>query len=259
MLFALSKALWLFAAPSRVLLLAALVGVFAGRRFRPLAAAALALIAVVAIAPVGGFALSKLEQTFPPLAADAPLDGILVIGGALDAADFDARPGSGFNSAFGRLYEAARLAKSHPGAKVIDIGGPVPSEPGGRAEADAAADVLVALGVPRERIVVERASRNTFENAVNAAALVAPGSNRAYALVTSAFHMPRAVGCFRKAGFDVRPDPVDYRWQSLGWGFDVAGGLDALDLATHEYFGLLSYRLMGRTAALWPSPRPPGA
>ena len=74
-------------------------------------------------------------------------------------------------------------------------------------------------------------------------------------LVTSAFHMPRAVGCFRKAGFDVLADPVDYRWSGdLVPGYDVAGGLADLDLAAHELTGLASYYWLGRTSALWPKP-----
>jgi uncharacterized SAM-binding protein YcdF (DUF218 family) len=255
LLFALSKIGWVFAAPSGVLLIAALAGAAAGRRGRPILWAALGVFALAAIVPVGGFALSRLEATFPPMKAPARLDGVLVLGGALNAAAFDKWPASGFDPAFGRLYEAARLAKAYPQARIVDIGGPTPEARDRRAEADAAADVLAALGVPRERIEIERKSRNTYENAVDAAVLVHPKPGEIWALVTSAFHMPRAVGCFRAAGFLVVADPVDYRWLgNLQPGFDVAGGLQDLDLAAHEYFGLAAYRLMGRTDALWPSP-----
>jgi uncharacterized SAM-binding protein YcdF (DUF218 family) len=238
MLFALSKVGWLFAEPSRILLLLALLGALFWRR---LSLAMLTLIAAVAIVPVGGLALARLEATFPPLSPPARLDGIIVIGGAIDAAAFDAHPASGFNPAFGQ-------------ARLLDVGGPTPPPPG-RAEADEAADVLVALGVPRERIEIERHSRNTYENAVDAAALAPLKPGDVYALVTSAFHMPRAVGCFRAAGFSVVADPVDYHWLGANeLGFDVTGGLEALDLAVHEYFGLASYFALGRTSALWPSP-----
>jgi uncharacterized SAM-binding protein YcdF (DUF218 family) len=253
MLFVLSKIGWLLAAPSRVLLLVALAGAAAGRRGRVVVAAALGVIAVVSVVPVGGLALARLEATFAPLSAPLHIDGVLVIGGALDARIFDAHAASGFNSAIGRLFEAARLAKAFPQARVLDIGGPTPTD--GRPEADAAADVLTALGVARDRIEIERASRNTYENAVDAAMIAKPKPGEVWVLVTSAFHMPRAVGCFRAAGFQVVADPVDYRWlgeNSLG--FDVVGGLEALDLAVHEYVGLASYRLMGRMDALWPEP-----
>ena len=255
MLFALSKIGWLFAAPSRLLFIAALLGAALRRRGRWLLRAALAVMAAVSIVPVGGMGLARLEATFPPLRNPDRVDGILVIGGALDADVFDEWPASGFTPAFGRLYEAAHLAKTHPQARLLDIGGPTPDEPGRRAEADEAADVLTALGVPRARIEIERRSRNTFENAINAAAIAHPKPGEVWVLVTSAFHMPRAMGCFRVAGFAPLADPVDYRWiGSTSLGFNVAGGLDDLDLAVHEYFGLLSYRLLGRTPSLWPRP-----
>jgi uncharacterized SAM-binding protein YcdF (DUF218 family) len=253
-LFALSKVGWLFAEPSRVLLILALAGMLAGRRGRGLALAALGVIAGLSVVPAGGLVLNRLEATFPPLQAPERLDGIVVIGGALSADQFDRFPASGFSPAFGRLYEAARLAKAHPQARLIDSGGPTPPAPG-RAEADEAADVLVALGIARERIEIERQSRNTYENAVDAAAIAHPQPGQRWALVTSAFHMPRAVGCFRAAGFEVVADPVDYRWSPAPrLGFDVTGGLEDFDLATHEVFGLVSYRWLGRTSALWPGP-----
>jgi hypothetical protein len=90
MLFVLSKIGWLFAAPSRVLLLVALVGAAAGRRGRGVVAGALGVMAFVSVIPVGGFALARLEATFPPLIAPPHIDGVLVIGGALDAREFDA-------------------------------------------------------------------------------------------------------------------------------------------------------------------------
>ncbi|HXT06576.1 MAG TPA: YdcF family protein [Roseiarcus sp.] len=255
MLFDLSKIGWLLAAPSGILFLAAVAGAALRRRGRWLLWAALAIIATVAIVPVGGLGLARLEATFPPLRSPAHVDGILVIGGALDARAFDEWPASGFGPAVGRLYEAARLAKAYPQARLIDIGGPTPSERGLRAEADEAADVLVALGVPRSRIEIERRSRNTYENAVNAAAIANPKPGQVWVLITSAFHMPRAMGCFRVAGFAPLADPVDYRWLgSNSLGFDVVGGLDDLDVAVHEYFGLVSYRLLGRTSSLWPHP-----
>jgi len=254
MLYALSKLGWLVAAPSRVLLLLALLGALAGRRGRVVLWGGLAGVAAAAILPLGDLALARLEATFPRFEPPAKVDGIIVIGGAISDTMFDAYPASGFNPAFGRLYEAARLAKLYPQARLLDVGGSTAAAPI-RPEADQAADALVALGVPRERIEIERKSRNTYENAVDAAALARPKPGETYVLVTSAFHMPRAFGCFRAAGFAVVADPVDYH--SIGQtspGFDVTGGLETLDAAVHEYFGLVSYRWLGRTDALWPAP-----
>jgi uncharacterized SAM-binding protein YcdF (DUF218 family) len=112
--------------------------------------------------------------------------------------------------------------------------------------------------VPEARIVFERNSRNTWENAVDARALAAPQPGETWLLVTSAFHMPRAVGCFRRAGWTVTPFPVDYRADPAEWPSLLrppARRFAELGLATRETLGLVAYRLLGYTDALWPGPR----
>jgi uncharacterized SAM-binding protein YcdF (DUF218 family) len=72
--------------------------------------------------------------------------------------------------------------------------------------------------------------------------------------------MPRAIGAFRRAGFDVEPWPVDYRTRGradLTRPFDkVSEGLRRVDVASREWVGLLAYWLTGRTDALFPAPAP---
>ncbi len=84
-----------------------------------------------------------------------------------------------------------------------------------------------------------------------------PKPGELWLLVTSASHMPRAIGCFRAASFDVTPYPVDYRTRGaadLKRPTDsITVGLAATDLAAHEWFGLLTYRAAGLTAELFPS------
>ena len=122
-------------------------------------------------------------------------------------------------------------------------------------EADVAADILLSLGVAKERLTLERESRNTYENAVFSKAMVAPKPGERWLLVTSAFHMPRSVGLFRKAGFPVEPYPVDWR---VGRVLDVDGvsllGLRRADIAVREWVGLVAYRLRGRIDDLFPAP-----
>jgi uncharacterized SAM-binding protein YcdF (DUF218 family) len=71
--------------------------------------------------------------------------------------------------------------------------------------------------------------------------------------------MPRAIGAFRQAGFDVEAWPVDYRTRGradLIRPFDkVSEGLRRVDVASREWAGLLAYRLTGRSDALFPAPR----
>ncbi|HET7210116.1 MAG TPA: ElyC/SanA/YdcF family protein, partial [Methyloceanibacter sp.] len=86
------------------------------------------------------------------------------------------------------------------------------------------------------------------------------GPGKRWLLITSAYHMPRAIGAFRKAGFEVEAWPVDYRTRGradLTRPFDkVSEGLRRVDVATREWFGLLAYWLRGRSDALFPAPRP---
>jgi uncharacterized SAM-binding protein YcdF (DUF218 family) len=108
--------------------------------------------------------------------------------------------------------------------------------------------------------MLENRSRNTAENAAFSKALVAPKPGERWLLVTSAMHMPRAIGAFREAGFPVEAYPVDYQtngWQDLRNVFgSLSGGLGQLDGALHEWIGLIAYRLTGKSSALFPGPLP---
>jgi uncharacterized SAM-binding protein YcdF (DUF218 family) len=120
-----------------------------------------------------------------------------------------------------------------------------------------ARDLLVGIGVDPGRIEMEERSRDTCENAEQSLVLAKPQLGENWVLVTSASHMPRAVACFRAAGFSMVPFPVDYRTRGLADlrrpVDSIADGLEALDLAAHEWIGLATYRLFGRTHELLPS------
>jgi uncharacterized SAM-binding protein YcdF (DUF218 family) len=149
----------------------------------------------------------------------------------------------------GRIIAAIELARLYPSARVVFVG---------RDEADFVIRLLEKLGVPRDRIVVERKSANTAENATFAKQLVMPKAGEVWLLVTSAMHMPRAVGVFRKVGFDVDAYPVDYHTSSTRdlWTLPSAlmGGIGLMDRAAHEWTGLLVYWLTGRIAVPFPRP-----
>ena len=109
--------------------------------------------------------------------------------------------------------------------------------------------------------MLESESRTTAENATFTRQLVSPKPGERWLLVTSAFHMPRSMGAFRKAGFEVEAYPVD--WRSRGWS-DLASpfsslsmGLARTDTAVHEWTGLIAYWMTGRSSELFPGPRRP--
>jgi uncharacterized SAM-binding protein YcdF (DUF218 family) len=116
--------------------------------------------------------------------------------------------------------------------------------------------VLADIGVPVERMTFEKTSRNTYENAVYSADIMRPTPQEKWLLVTSAWHMPRAMGCFRKAGWNIYPAPTGYFTSgdyTPHYYFRFDEQLRDLTTAVHEYVGLLAYWWMGRTSALWPA------
>jgi uncharacterized SAM-binding protein YcdF (DUF218 family) len=101
-------------------------------------------------------------------------------------------------------------------------------------------------------------SRTTFEDALYSAALLKPKPSERWLLVTPAMHMPRAVGCFRAAGFQVEPYPIEFMTRGLSSRFALFGtgpvALIQFDAAAKEWIGLIAYRLMGKTDTLFPGP-----
>src|SRR6185369_7203768 len=140
---------------------------------------------------------------------------------------------------------AAAMAKRYPNARVVFTGGSANLVSKDAREADFAGEIFESLGVDKDRLTMERRSRNTQENAEFSKALVAPKAGERWLLVTSAFHMPRSVGLFRKAGFAVEPYPVDWRVGGrddlLSFTNIALDGLGRTDAAMREWMGLIAY------------------
>ena len=153
-------------------------------------------------------------------------------------------------SAPDRLIAAAMLAHRYPNARIIFSGGSSNLISNDAREADYAGAIFEGLGISKTRITMERRSRNTQENAEFSKVIAAPKNGERWLLVTSAFHMPRSVGLFRKAGFAVEPYPVDWRVggrSDLLLFTDLAiDGLGRTDVAVREWIGLIAYRVMGK-------------
>ncbi|GJE43992.1 YdcF family protein [Methylobacterium soli] len=265
MFFPLSKLIFFAITPSNFLILVGLLGCLllaATKRWRRSGAwlCALGFVGLLAggLSPLSAIALAPLEERFPAFTEDgAPVTGIIVLGGGIDAGLSKARNQLVVNDAGERPIYLADLARRFPGARLVFSGGS-----GSLHDATSEADIVGwmgdVLGLPRSRLILENRSRNTYENAQFTANLVQPKPGERWLLVTSAWHMPRAMGCFRQAGFAVTAHPVDYR--TRGWA-DAArvssfasDGLLQLDLAAKEWIGLLAYRLTGYSDALLPAP-----
>ena len=265
MFFYLAKIFWFFAQPSGLLLVMMIVGAIllrAGRdRWgRRLIVASVALLLVGGLMPASNWLMLPLEQRFARAdLAGRDVDGIVVLGGAEDARIWVARDAHALNEAGERFTEALGLARRYPKAKVVFSGGAIEILGSPKIGADAARAIFRDLGlVQGEQLLLESKARDTWENAVLTKALVQPKPGERWLLVTSAWHMPRAVGVFRQAGFAIEPWPVDYRtggrWDALRPFEAPADGLKRLDTAMREWIGLISYRASGRTDALFPGP-----
>jgi len=264
MFFYLAKVIWFFAQPSGLLLLlllisAALLMTGRDRVGRRLVAASAGLLLFGGWLPVSNWLMLPLEQRFPRADLAGEVDGIVVLGGAEEARIWAGRASHALNEAGERFTEAIALARRYPKAKVAFTGGAIEFLTASKVGADAARAIFTDLGLPEgERLLLERKARDTWENAVLVKALAQPKAGERWLLVTSAWHMPRAIGAFRQAGFPVEPWPVDYRtaslWDALRPFEAPADGLKRFDTALREWIGLAVYRASGRTGALFPGP-----
>lgn len=219
-----------------------------------------AFLVVAVLTPAGAVMTAVLENRFPRPELPAEVAGVIVLGGSFDTLVAKSRGEAELNEAADRITAGVALARRYPDAKLVFTGGISTILEDDSREADSALAVFRSLGLPESRLVLESRARNTAENAAYVKALVRPKPGEVWLLVTSAFHMPRSVGCFRVAGFDVLPFPVDYR-TVVGPGLyrpssAVTRNVEKLSLAAREYVGLVAYRLTGRIDALFPAPQP---
>ena len=271
MFFTVSKLLWVLLTPSNMLLLLTCATVLwtveAARRGRGsrmpgrCAAAAAIGTTLLAVTPLGRLPLAMVEGRFTamsPAVMSADVDGAIVLGGALSLARSQAIGQTQFNEAVDRIAVLLEIAHRRPDLPLVFAGGDGALLGVGGSEAELLRSWLAAIGVDSRNVIFESDSRNTYENAVlTKAALAAAGIeiDGRWLLVTSAFHMPRAVATFRAQGFEVVPHPVDHRLPLGGSGLaPVSLGLSLLDLGVREWLGLAAYRMAGYSSELWPSP-----
>lgn len=233
------------------LAVAALLVALRRRRAAAVLAAAGLLWCLVWSLPVASDALrASLENRYPMQQAAAlpRVDAVVLLGGGIHGEPLD-WPYPDLGPAADRIWHAARLFKAGRADWVLVSGGSMQWNGPRRTEADAMARFLIDLGVPREALLLESASQNTHDNAVNCAAILRQRGFRRVLLVTSALHMPRAMETFRAAGIAAIPAATDFEvmpapMQLLRWLPD-SDALDGSTRAFKEYVGLLIYRWRG--------------
>jgi uncharacterized SAM-binding protein YcdF (DUF218 family) len=261
--FVFSKLLTFLILPSNVifiLIVVATVLVFTRytKAARLILAGAVSCLVIVGFLPVGAALEAVLENRFPPwdTSRGAPT-GFIILGGPVSPTLSAKRGTIVLDASAERLTIVAKLARDYPDAKFIYSGGNG-ALLGGPAEADYVLPLFESFGIARNRILLERESRTTAENATYSKDLAAPKPGERWVVITSGYHMPRSIGAFRAAGFDVEAYPVDWQLSGEGVGLhfplSFVAGLNALDTAAREFVGMFAYWLSGRSSALFPAP-----
>jgi len=202
----------------------------------------------LAVLPAGSWLASPLEDKFPRPSLPAHLTGILVLSGGSNPAMFASRDVPGTDSG-GRMLAASELLRRYPDAKLIFSGGIAPLTGQLQPDTVVARTIFSELGIPPSRIIWESHSRSTWENFTYSHTLANPKPGDAWVVVTSALNMPRAMGIAAKLCWPIIPWPSDYI--SSGneeriINMDFTGDVGQLEADTHEWLGLLAYKLTGR-------------
>lgn len=265
MFFVLSKTLGIMMLPTNIVIGLLVFGALLSatrlaRLGRGLVIVGVLLFVLCGSLPLGNLLLYALESRFPAWdpSAGAP-DGIIVLGGPIEPELSAAHGMPVIHGSPDRIFAGAALARRYPNARIIYTGGSPNLISNDAREADFAAAIFESLGVDKSRLILERASRNTYENAVFSKALAEPKPGERWLLVTSAFHMPRSIGLFRKAGFAVQAYPVDWRVGTnvrdvLTLTMMLNEGLSRTDAGVREWTGLLAYWMTGRIDSVFPGP-----
>lgn len=206
----------------------------------------------LSIFPLGELLLRPIERTYPANPPLSAVDGVIVLGGGQDvsATAFWKQPQ--LTEAADRLAAGMALSHRFPNAKIVFTGGSGrlrDSMGAAGTEAGVAEQFFLSQGLSSHRLLLERSSRNTAENASLSLELVQPGSGQTWVLITSAFHMPRAMRSFHRAGWKgLVPYPVDYRTGAfadrIGW--NLPHNLRILNTAIKEIVGLAAHRILNR-------------
>jgi uncharacterized SAM-binding protein YcdF (DUF218 family) len=256
-MFVLSKILNLAAQPLNGVLLLLCLSLLWGRHrpalARRLTIAGVLLLALTGLKTVPDALLSPLESQYPEWPVDADLarfTGIVVLGGAMEPGRISAHHQQALlNASAERMTMAVALWRRNPQLRLVFTGGEGELFGSGPSEAERALRFFDSMGVPRSALSLETRSQNTYENAVFTKALPGLDAQKPWLLLTSAWHMPRALASFKNAGWNVTAYPVDFRTGGITplSTYNLGEGAERWELLLHEWIGMAAYRLSGRS------------
>ncbi len=254
--FILSKLIWYTIAPDSLMLILGLTAAVAYHLKYLLVAKVAALILltmllVISLLPLGEWLSYPLENRYPVNPTLSTVDGIIVLGGAEASARSAAWQQMQLRKHAERITSFVTLSRTFPEAALVHAGGNGKLTEQKLQETDVVKDFYADMGILTERLRLESNSRNTHENILNTLATAPQMRSQNWVLITSAQHMPRALGICKKQGFNPTPYPVDHQTQKgnlLRLEYDFAGNLSTLKSALREWLGIAVYRLTGKMA-----------
>lgn len=218
-----------------------------GKRFITFSCLGFLLFAII---PIGLWTFENLENRFPKMTSIPPTaKGMILLGGSFDQMTTIARGETAYNLAAGNFIRFIEIAKENPHLQLVYTGNAF--------ETETAKKEFKALGIGPSTVQFAEKAKDTKENAMRTKELLNPSPQDQWILVASAYHIPRAIGLFRKAGFNVIPYPVDYHtpgkyemWFFMGLKLN----LDAWQVSSREWLGMLINYLMGRSDKIYAEP-----
>ncbi|MBS0185405.1 MAG: YdcF family protein [Proteobacteria bacterium] len=208
---------------------------------------ALVPLFIIILTPFGPWMMTHLETRFSqPENIPDDVKGLILLGGTFSKEKSRLQQRPIYNQSASRLFEFIALAQKFPTLKILITGTPL--------EIKLTRDVFMEHGIDMGRVIFEENSFNTKDNAYNSYALIQP-KNEKWILVTSAFHMPKAVGLFQGAGWNIIPYPVNY--QTTGtYGLKQKGigrdNIHAFTTAFTQNISLLYHYLKGNIKEFYP-------
>jgi uncharacterized SAM-binding protein YcdF (DUF218 family) len=251
MILFLHKLLPIFVLPVGFVCALLLLAVFCEKQRRRLIVAALVMLYVASMPVASDALIGRLEDHYPSqtIAGCTPADAVIVLGGILDdnhaGVDFPSW-GEGIN----RFTVGVALIRAGKAGTIVFSRSSYPWERLHVTEGDVLRVQAIAMGVPSEKIVLTPLVADTADEARAAAALCREHGWKHVLLVTSGWHMPRAVWLFRHAGVDFTPFPVGFqrdsrRPRTLLDFLPRADALATTETALRESYGLAYYRVFG--------------
>ena len=256
MSFYLSKILWLILNPFNIFIFVTLISIFLYFvKLRKLSLIIFVInfvfITLISFLPIGSYLIYKIEKEYhsyikPP----DQVDGILILGGATNPLLYNEYDQISLNGSSERLVESVFIIKKFDKAKIIFSGGSGILNRPDLNHAQVAKSFYKKIGIEIDKIIFENNSRNTHENIIYSKKIANPKINENWLLITSASHMKRALLIADKNNWELIPYAVDFK-NIKDFKFipnlNLLSNLNSFQQGSHEWLGLVSYYLMGRT------------